>query len=77
MSFIQAAVHGRVEKERASHNPRQEFLDYINSPLETCQYDPVKWWGGMLLKDSLDFISDTLLFIAPPGPISDPSPDCS
>lgn len=45
MSFIQAAVRGRVELERASRNPRQELEDYINSPLEINISDPVRWWG--------------------------------
>lgn len=50
LSFIQAAVRGHVEKEHASRNPRQEFIDYINSPLEINQYDPIKWWGVRYLK---------------------------
>jgi hypothetical protein len=45
MSFIHASVRGRVDQERASRNPRQEFLDYINSPLDIGEHDPVKWWG--------------------------------
>jgi len=45
MSFIQAAVRGRVEKERASRDPHQEFSDYIDSQLEIGEYDPIKWWG--------------------------------
>ena len=54
MSFIHASVHGHVEQEHASHSPHQEFLDYINSPLEIGEHDPVKWWGSML--------SDTLKY---------------
>ena len=45
MTFIHAAVRGHVEQERASRSPRQEFIDYIDSPLEIGQHDPVKWWG--------------------------------
>ena len=45
MSFIQAAVRGRIEKERASRDPHQEFIDYIDSQLEVDEYDPVQWWG--------------------------------
>jgi len=45
MSFIIAAVHGGIEKECASCNPHQEIQDYINSPLEIGECDPVEWWG--------------------------------
>lgn len=55
MSFIQAAVRGRVEKERASRNPRQEFLDYVDSLLEVNEYDPVKWWGVCQLATTFNF----------------------
>ena len=45
MSFIQAAVRGRVESERAGRNPRQELLDYLSSPLDPSIEDPILWWG--------------------------------
>jgi hypothetical protein len=45
MSFIQAAVCGRVESERAGCNPRQELLDYLSSPLDPSVEDPILWWG--------------------------------
>ena len=45
MSFIQAAVRGRVESERVGRNPRQELLDYLNSPLDPNVDDPILWWG--------------------------------
>ena len=45
MSFIQAAVRGHVESERAGHNPRQELLDYLSSPLDHNIEDPILWWG--------------------------------
>ena len=45
MSFIQAAVRGCIKKERASCDPHQEFIDYIDSQLEVDEYDPVQWWG--------------------------------
>ena len=45
MSFIQAAVRGRVESERAGRNPRQELLDYLNSPLDPNVDNPILWWG--------------------------------
>jgi hypothetical protein len=45
MSFIQAAVRGCVESERAGRNPHQELLDYLNSPLDPNVDDPILWWG--------------------------------
>ena len=45
MSFIQAAVHGHVESERAGRNPRQELLDSLSSPLDPSIEDPILWWG--------------------------------
>ena len=45
MPFIQAAVRGRVESERVGRNPRQELLDYLNSPLDPNVDDPILWWG--------------------------------
>ena len=45
MSFIQAAVRGRVESERAGRNPCQELLDYLSSPLDPSIEDPILWWG--------------------------------
>jgi len=45
MSFIQAAVCGHVESECAGHNPHQELLDYLSSPLDPSIEDPILWWG--------------------------------
>jgi hypothetical protein len=45
MSFIQAAVRGRVESERAGCYPHQELLDYISSPLDPSVNDLILWWG--------------------------------
>ena len=45
MSFIQAAVRGHVESECAGHNPCQELLDYLSSPLDPSIEDPILWWG--------------------------------
>ena len=45
MSFIQAAVCGRVESECVGHNPRQELQDYLTSPLDPAVDNPILWWG--------------------------------
>jgi hypothetical protein len=45
MSFIQAAVRGRIESERVGRNPRQELLDFINGLLEIRVEVPIAWWG--------------------------------
>jgi hypothetical protein len=45
MSFIQAAVRGCVESERAGCNPRQELWDYLTSPLDPAVDNPILWWG--------------------------------
>jgi hypothetical protein len=45
MSFIQAAVCGRVESKRTGSNPRQELFDYLTSSLEPDVDDPILWWG--------------------------------
>jgi hypothetical protein len=74
MSFIQAAVRGRVELERVGRNPRQELLDYINSPLEIGADDPVQWWGVSTiycLASFYDIFNPHQLSIASSNPISD------
>jgi len=45
MSFIQAAIHGRVESECAGRNPHQELLDYLSSPLDPAVNNLIMWWG--------------------------------
>jgi hypothetical protein len=45
MSFIQAAVRGSVESERAGRNPRQELWDYLTSQLDPAVDNPILWWG--------------------------------
>jgi hypothetical protein len=45
VSFIQAAICGHVESEHAGHNPHQELLDYISSPLDLNVDDLILWWG--------------------------------
>ena len=45
MSFVQAAVRGRVESERRGSNPRQELTDYLNSNLDVGEVNPIEWWG--------------------------------
>jgi len=45
MSFIQAVVCGCVESEHAGHNPCQELLDYLSSPLDPNVEDLILWWG--------------------------------
>jgi hypothetical protein len=76
MSFIHASVRGRVEQERASRSPRQEFLDYINSPLEIGEHDPVKWWGVcyLILRNTANVLPS---FIASPDAVSNTSPHYS
>jgi len=54
MSFIQAAVRGRVDSERAGRNPRQELLDYLSSPLDPSVEDPILWWGVSAVRHCLD-----------------------
>jgi hypothetical protein len=51
MSFIQAAVHGRVESERTGCNPRQELLD---CPLDPSVEDLILWWGVRPIHHCLD-----------------------
>jgi hypothetical protein len=76
MSFIHASVRGHVEQERASRSPCQEFLDYIKSPLEIGEHDPVKWWGVcyLILRNTANVLP---LFIASPDTVSNTSPHCS
>ena len=54
MSFIQVAVRGRVDSERAGRNPRQELLDYLSSPLDPSVEDPILWWGVSAVCHCLD-----------------------
>ena len=41
---MKASMTSRVHADAVAQTPRQELLDYIESPLEDVQ-DPVRWWG--------------------------------
>ena len=66
MSFTQTAVQGCIKSEKVSHNPRQELLDFINSPLEIRVEDLIVWWGvsasPILLGDNLQVMQSPFLF---------------
>ena len=45
MSFVQAAVRGRVELECQGCNPQQELTDYLNGNLDVGEVNPIEWQG--------------------------------
>ncbi|KAG6839271.1 hypothetical protein C0991_004274, partial [Blastosporella zonata] len=44
-SWLEEAIQTCVQDEFTTHDPRQEFKDYLKAPLEQNVDDPVCWWG--------------------------------
>ena len=44
-SFLHTKLLDRARNEHSHHNPCQELVSYLSSPLELDIKDPVRWWG--------------------------------